>query len=464
MSQAIEQVTAPELQVVSDGRVPIGTMLRRGLQSYVMILALLVIVVVFGVWSKGTFIGPLNLTNVINQTATVGVMAAGMTLVIIIRHIDLSVGYMSGFMGAVAAIMMMSYGIPSPIVIIVVLLFGGVIGLGVGLLIGKVGIPAFVITLGMMIVGHGVELLATRKAGTIIITDNFFNALANGFIPANLWPGGPERITVPWFEVVANQNPGGLPITVHGVMAPMCLATVVLGVVGVVVFILMQVRGQIREQRRHFDVTPLPIFLVRVIFVSLVTVFLIGQLAWNNGISWALVILGVVTAVFAIIQTRTRFGRHVYGVGGNPEAAELSGVSVVRVTVIVFVVMGVLMALGGLLTASRLKAAYPAAGTGLELLVIAGCFIGGCSPAGGIGKVIGSLVGALIMQALVNGMLLMQVDASMQYVIQGVILVIAVVFDVISRRAGAVPSGPTATRAQLDQATDAAEVEPTPAV
>jgi len=428
MSQATLQ-PAPSVDVTDSGRVSISTVLRRSLQSYVMIFALLLIVVVFWIWSKGTFVSPLNLTNLINQTATVGVMAAGMTLVIIIRHIDLSVGYMSGFMGALAAILMMTYHIPSPLVIILVMLFGGLIGLGVGLLIGKVGIPAFVITLGMMIVGHGVELLATRKNGTIVISNNFFNALSNGFIPTG------------------------------GRIAGMALTTVVIGVVGLAAFVVMQIMGQIREQRRHFDVTPMPVFIVRVLFVVVVAGFLLRKLALNNGISWALVILGLVTGIFAVVQTRTRFGRHVYGVGGNPEAAELSGVSVVRVTVIVFIVMGVLMALGGLLTASRMKAAYPTAGTGLELLVIAGCFIGGCSPAGGVGKVVGSLVGALIMQALVNGMLLMQVDASMQYVIQGVILVIAVVFDVISRRAGAVPSGSSAPRPAVEQ-----PVEPAPAV
>jgi len=441
MSQAIAEssVARAEAEPFDSGRASIGTVLRRSLQSYVMIFALLLIVVVFWIWSKGTFVSPINLTNLINQTATVGVMAAGMTLVIIIRHIDLSVGYMSGFMGAVAAILMMSYGIPSPLVVLLVLAFGGVIGLGVGLLIGRVGIPAFVITLGMMIVGHGVELLATRKNGTIIITDGFFNALSNGFIPARLWPGGPERI--------------------HLFGVALCLTTVLLTVIGLGVFVAMQIMGQIREQRRHFDVTPLPLFIVRVVFVVVVAGFLLVQLARANGISWALVILGVVTAVFAVIQTRTRFGRHVYGVGGNPEAAELSGVSVVRVTVMVFIIMGVLMALGGLLTASRMKAAYPTAGTGLELLVIAGCFIGGCSPAGGVGKVVGSLVGALIMQALVNGMLLKGVDASMQYVIQGVILVVAVVFDVISRRAGAIPSGPSGAR-PVGEPPAAAELAP----
>jgi len=433
MSQAIPTV-APEPAATDSGKTSISSVLLRSLQSYVMIFALLLIVIVFWVWSKGTFVSPLNLTNLINQTATVGVMAAGMTMVIIIRHIDLSVGYMSGFMGAMAAILMMSYNIPSPLVIIFVMLFGGAIGLGVGLLIGKVGIPAFVITLGMMIVGHGVELLATRKNGTIIITNNFFNALSNGFIPANLWPGGPSRIM------------------------GMCLTTVVLGIIGLLVFIVMQVKGQIREQRRHFDVTPLPLFIVRVVFVVVVAGFMILKLAQNNGISWALVILGIVTGVFAVVQTRTPFGRHVYGVGGNPEAAELSGVSVVRVTVIVFIIMGVLMSLGGLLTASRMKAAYPTAGTGLELLVIAGCFIGGCSPAGGVGKVVGSLVGALIMQALVNGMLLMQVDASMQYVIQGIILVVAVIFDVISRRVGVVPGAVPSRAVGETTATAAAPV------
>jgi putative multiple sugar transport system permease protein len=216
------------------------------------------------------------------------------------------------------------------------------------------------------------------------------------------------------------------------------MTTVVLGVVGIVAYIWMSVRTRARQRRYNFVISPLPVFAVQILVVAGIVGFVTYRLAQQYGISWTLVILALVTAVMVILQTRTRFGRHVYGVGGNPEAAELSGVSVAKVTVLVFVIMQTLVALSGILYASRMKAAAPTAGTGFELLVIAGAFIGGCSPAGGVGKVQGSIVGALIMQSLVNGMMLMQVDASLQYIIQGAILVIAVLFDILSRRSGAV--------------------------
>jgi len=379
-------------------------LLRENVRNYGMFIALAVIVIVFTIWSKGLFLSPVNVANLITQTGTVGVMTAGMTLVIIIRHIDLSVGYMCGFMGAVAANLMMKMHVAAIPSILIVLILGAAVGLLIGTLIGKVGIPSFVVTLAGMFVGRGLMLLATSASGTINITDRFFISLVSGFIPS------------------------------VGRLGTLELTTVIVGIIGIAVLIVIQLNARRTKIRYHFQVPSIPLFAAKIAFISLLVVLLVYVLALANGISWTLLILGVVIFAFSLVQNRTRFGRYVYGAGGNPEAAELSGVSVVRVTIIVFVIMGTLTALGGILLASRMQAASPTAGTGYELLVIAGAYIGGCSAAGGVGKVTGSLVGALIMQSLVNGMAMMQVNISYQYIIQGAILVLAVWFDIMTRK------------------------------
>ena len=385
----------------------IAQVLRSNIRNSVMFLVLIVVVLIFAIWSQGKFISSYNLNSLIAQTCVVGVMACGMTLVIIIRHIDLSVGFACGWLGAVAAVLMESFRIPGLLVILIVVIIGAAVGLGEGLLIGKVGIPAFVVTLGLMIIMHGLLLRTTQKNGTINITDTFFLALSNGYIPN-------------WFQIGQMNGP-----------------TLVIGVVGIGLYVVLQLRKRFNLAHNGLAVDPDWWFILKLVLVCGIIGFLVYRFATFNGISYVLVILGVVVFIVATLQTRTRLGRHVYGVGGNPEAAELSGVDVAKVTIIVFIIMGALVGLGGVLYASRMMSATTTAGAGLELLVIAGCFIGGCSPAGGIGRVTGSLIGALIMQSLVNGMLLMNIAISYQYIVQGGILVLAVLFDILSRRISA---------------------------
>jgi len=415
MSQADAVMMAPTAGPSSapTQKSDIGTALLSNLRNYIMIIMLAIIVLIFTIWSKGLFLSPYNITNLINQTTVIAVMTGGMTLIIIIRQIDLSVGFLSGFLGAITGLMIMKANVPWPLTILLVLIFGAAIGLVLGLLVGKVGVPAFVVTLGMMIVAHGLMILALRKTNTLVINKDGFTNLYNGFIPAL----------------------GHIPLGEN--LGQLCISTVVICLIGIAAFIFMQISGRRRQQRYHFAVTPLVVFVVQTAIVSVFIAALGFQLARDHGISWALVILGVVVAIMSTVQSRTRFGRYVYGVGGNPEASELSGVSVAMIMIICFVIMEVLTALSGILYAARMKSAAPTAGTGFELLVIAGCFIGGCSPYGGVGRVVGSLVGALIMQSLVNGMLLMTLDSSIQYIVQGTILVVAVLFDILSRKATA---------------------------
>ena len=383
-------------------------LLRQNVRNYAMFIALAVIVAFFSIATGGLFISPYNLTNLINQTGAVGILAAGMTLIIIIRHIDLSVGYLCGFYGAVAAVFLTQQHLLTVLAIVIVLVLGGLFGLLFGVLAGKVGVPSFVATLAGMIGGEGLLLLATSAHGTISITDGILVGVGNGFVPS-------------WFRL------GRLNGT-----------TVVIGLLGMVAFVVTQVRGWRKRKASGADAGPVSFLIAKIALAVLVTGFFAYEFGIENGISWTFVILAIVVSALTVVLNRTRFGRYVYGVGGNPEAAELSGVSVARVTITVFVIMGVLTGLAGLLYAGRMQSASPTGGTGFELLAIAAAFIGGCSASGGVGKVTGSVVGALIMQSLVNGMMLMEIDVSIQYIVQGVILVAAVVFDVVSRRSRAV--------------------------
>ncbi|KLU61528.1 xylose transport system permease protein XylH [Peptococcaceae bacterium CEB3] len=377
---------------------------RRNIRDYGMFIALAVIFILFTSLTGGTFISPNNISNLINQTGYIAVLAAGMTLVIIIRHIDLSVGFLSGFLGAVVAILMTNYNIPAIPAIIIILAFGGVIGLIFGFLVAKVGIPSFVVTLAGMISFHGLLLFATQAGGTINITDHFFNEIGNGFIPS------------------------------FGRIAGLTTSTLMIGLIGILLFIYFQIKERNIKKQYNFEVSPIAFFFAKLVFVSAMITALILVLAVNSGISWTLVIVVAVIFVFSTVLNKTALGRHIYGIGGNPEAAELSGISVVKVTIYVFVIMEVLTALAGILFASRMQSASPTGGTGFELLAIAGAFIGGCSASGGVGTVTGSLIGALVMASLTNGMDLMGLGSSVQYMIQGLILVLAVVFDIMTRK------------------------------
>ncbi len=385
----------------------LSQLLRKNIREYGMFIALAVIFILFTMLTGGTFISPNNISNLINQTGYIAVLATGMTLVIIVRQIDLSVGFLSGFLGAVVALLITNYKMAAIPAIIIILIFGAVIGLIYGVLIAKVGIPAFVVTLAGMISFHGLLLLATQSSGTINITNTFFNEIGNGFIPK------------------------------LGTLGGFAISSILIGIIGILLFIYFQIKARGTKKKYNFEILPMSFFIAKLVFISAMIGAVVLVLASNSGISWTLVIVLVVIFIFSTVLNKTALGRHIYGVGGNPEAAELSGISVVKVLVIVFVIMETLTALAGVLFASRMQSASPTGGTGFELLAIAGAFIGGCSANGGVGKVTGSLIGALVMSSLTNGMDLMGLGSSIQYVIQGLILVLAVVFDIITRKTSA---------------------------
>ncbi len=384
----------------------IQKVLTQNIREYGMFIALFVIMAIFTVTTKGIFISSRNISNLMNQTGYIAVLAVGMTLVIVIRHIDLSVGFLAGFLGAVAAIALAFWKLPVYVVIPMVLVLGALGGLITAYPVAKLGIPAFVASLAGWLIYRGLLQLVTAGTGTIIIADEAFNAIGNGFIP-----------DIPSF--------GFLP-EVHKV-------TLLVGLVGIVLLIMNEISNRRNKQAYNFEVLSPGIFIIKLVFMSALIAYITWTLAGYNGLSWTLVVVLVVVGIYDFIASRTILGRHIYAVGGNPDAAELSGINVKNITFVVFGSMGMLSALSGILFTSRLQSATTTAGTLFELDAIAAAYVGGVSAAGGVGKVTGSIIGALVMTSLTSGMNLMTIDISYQYIVRGAVLAAAVIFDVMTR-------------------------------
>ncbi len=385
----------------------IRTVIRENVREYGMFVALLVIMIVFAITTKGLFLSPRNIVNLVNQTGYIAVLAVGMTLVIIVQHIDLSVGFLAGFLGAVAAIAMTQWHLDVFPTILFVLACGTFAGAVTGFLVAQMGIPAFVATLAGWLGYRGALQLVTISTGTIIIPNDAFNAIGNGFIPD--------------IPVGASILPG-----LHKL-------TLLIGLLAIGLYIQSAINDRKRTQAYHFGVLPMDMFVLQLVIMSV----LIGGITWilagYQGLSWTAVVVLIVALIYHFVMTRTTLGRHIYAVGGNPGAAEVSGISVKRMTYVVFCSMGMLSALSGIMYASRLRSATTIAGTLFELDAIAAAFVGGASAAGGVGKVLGSIIGALVMTSLTNGMNLMGIDLSLQYIVRAAVLAAAVIFDVTTR-------------------------------
>jgi putative multiple sugar transport system permease protein len=380
---------------------------RHNIRDYGMYIAFVVIVVFFTIATKCLFISSRNIGNLVNATSYIAVLAVGMTLVIVIRHIDLSVGYLAGTLGAVAAISLKYWNVPVIPTILLVLVLGILAGLVTAFLVAQMGIPAFVATLAGWLFYQGLLQLVTRGTGTIIIENDAFNALGNGFIP-----------DIPGLAIL----PG-----VHKV-------TLLLGVLAIILYVTGEIRNRKKTQAYNFEVLPANTFILKLVFVSAIIAGTTWVLAGYQGLSWAAVVLVIVVLVYSYITSKTVVGRHIYAVGGNPEAAQLNGISVKKITFLVFGSMGLLTAVAGILYASWLRSATTIAGRGMELDAIAAAFVGGAAVAGGVGKVTGSILGALVMASLTNGINLMGADISVQYMVRAVVLALAVIFDVWTRR------------------------------
>ncbi|WP_151718806.1 multiple monosaccharide ABC transporter permease [Gemmobacter serpentinus] len=387
-------------QSAKDG---IGAYLVKHLREYGLLFALIAIMVFFQVVTDGTLLKPVNITNLFLQNSYIIIMALGMLMVIVAGHIDLSVGSVMGFVGALAAVMMVSWNMPVWIVIPICLAVGALIGAAQGYFVAFWRIPSFIVTLAGMLVFRGLSLwlLAGQSIGPF---PKSFQALSNGFIP-DLFGVGKPNVTA--------------------------LAA---GVIAVAVLIWMGLQTRARNARYGIEDEPTAFFVLRNAIVSAGLMFVIWKLSGFRGLPNVLISMVALTVVYAFITERTTLGRRVYAIGGNEKAAKLSGIKTERLAFFTFMNMGFLAALGGLVFAARLNTATPKAGFGVELDVIAAVFIGGASMSGGSGKIIGAVVGAFIMGVMNNGMSIMGIGIDYQQVIKGLVLLAAVFFDVYNKQ------------------------------
>ena len=345
---------------------------------------------------------PLNITNLILQNSYILVLAIGMLLVIITGHIDLSVGSVAAFVGAISAILIVNLQIPYPIAIVLSLVFGGLVGAWQGFWVAYVRIPSFIVTLAGMLLFRGLTMVVLNGQ-SISPFPKGFQRISSGFIPD--WFGGSD---------------------LH-------ILTLVIGLLLTLVLVFTEWRNRLAQQRYQFSVIPAPLFVLKLVAIAAIINLFTYVLAAYEGIPNILIVLFVLVIIYTFVMNKTVMGRHIYALGGNEKAAKLSGVKTKRMTFWVFVNMGVLAALSGLLFAARLNAATPKAGVNFELDAIAAVFIGGASATGGIGSVIGAIIGGLVMGVMNNGMSLVGLGIDWQQGIKGLVLLLAVAFDIYNK-------------------------------
>jgi putative multiple sugar transport system permease protein len=376
--------------------------LKSNLREYGLLMALVIIMVFFQVMTNGTLFQPLNLTNLILQNSYIVVMALGMLLVIVAGHIDLSVGSVCGFVGAVAAVLMVNYHWHYLPAAIVCLVLGGVIGAAQGYWVAFYKIPSFIVTLAGMLVFKGLALVVLEGASVGPFPPQF-QLLSTGFIP-DPFSGENLRIT-----------------------------SLVIGMLIALAMLILKIRGRAERAKHGMENEPVAFFAVtNLVFVGMIVAFAY-MLSSYRGLPNVLVVMLLLMLVYDFVASKTTIGRRIYALGGNEKAARLSGIRTERLTFYTFINMGVLAALAGLIFAARLNTATPKAGLGFELDVIAACFIGGASASGGVGKVLGAVIGAFIMGVMNNGMSIMGIGIDWQQVIKGLVLLAAVCFDVYNK-------------------------------
>ncbi|RUR71580.1 sugar ABC transporter permease [Variovorax guangxiensis] len=403
MSQPEVNAVKPAVPVQEGAAAKLHTgFLKNNLREYGMLISLVAIMVLFQVLTDGTLLRPLNLTNLLLQNSYVVIMALGMLLVIVAGHIDLSVGSVCGFIGALAAVLMVEYDwhfVPTALVSI---LAGAVIGAAQGWFVAFRKIPSFIVTLAGMLVFKGLTLalLAGQSVGPFPVE---FQRLSSGFIPDPL--GGDAFRTT----------------------------SLIVGALAAVALVFFKMRGRAKLAAHGMEQEPYAFFLVKNLFFAAIILFFSYLLSTYKGLPNVLIVMAVLIVVYDFVTNRTTVGRRIYALGGNEKAARLSGVKTQRLAFLTFVNMGALAALAGLVFAARLNTATPKAGLGFELDVIAACFIGGASASGGVGKVMGAVIGAFIMGVMNNGMSILGIGIDYQQVIKGLVLLAAVFIDVYNK-------------------------------
>ena len=377
--------------------------IRGNIRQFGMIIALVVFAILFQYLTNGIFFRPRNIANLVVQNGFILILAIGMMLVIITGRVDLSVGSLVAFASAMGGILIIRMELPMVLAILMVLGIGALSGAWNGYWIAYRNVPFFVVTLAGMLVFRGLTMSVLDGQTINPFPDHFHNMVA-GFIP--------DFIGVPGINLTA----------------------IVLCGAASLIFVAIEWMGRRSSIKYEVEVLPIWAFLTKIVIV-VAAINLFGYwFAMGRGVPNLLVLLTALIVIYSFVANKTVIGRHIYATGGDAKAAELSGIKVRRVVFWVYVNMGVLAALAGLVFAARLNAATPRAEAGFELQAIAASFIGGAGAYGGVGKVTGAIVGAMMMGVLNNGLGHMDVNADVQLAVTGVVLLIAVTFDVLTKR------------------------------
>jgi putative multiple sugar transport system permease protein len=380
--------------------------ITRNMRQSGIVVAFVAIIVLFAALHPN-FLSPTNLTNIVLQYSYILILAIGMVMIIVAGQIDLSVGSVVALTGAVSAVVVIRSGMPWYVGVLAALAVGLLVGAWQGFWVAYVGIPGFIVTLAGMLLFRGLTFLVLDNASLSPFGGQYYN-VANGFLNGLL---------------------GGYGFDVF---------TLVIFGIAVVGYAVMQWRTRQGRIAYRQTVESLPLFAVKILVVAAVVMWFGYQLATSRGLPVVLIILAVLVIVYTLVTQKSVFGRHVYAVGGNRNAAELSGVKVRKVNFWIFVNMGFLASVAGVVYSSRMNGAQPGAGNMFELDAIAACFIGGASTTGGVGRVGGAMIGGLIMAVMSNGMQLMGVGQSTQQVVKGLVLLLAVAFDIYNKRRASV--------------------------
>lgn len=370
--------------------------------KYSMVIILIGLLLAFQLMTDGIFWRPLNITNIVLQNSHILVLAAGMLLVVLLGHVDLSVGSVMAFVGAISGILMVNWNVSPWLAVPICIVIGAIIGAWQGFWVAYFGIPAFIVTLA--------GLLMFRGLTQVVL-------------------GG--QSLAPFPEIFQKISTGYLPDLTD---SSIHLLTMILGVLIAAALVFGQWRTREKRKNNLFEVESMNTFMVKAVMTAVVMIGVTYIFASYQGYPVILVILGVIVAAYAFLTNKTVAGRQIYATGGNRKAAELSGIKTKKITFWVFVNMGAMAALAGLILAARLNAATPQAGTSMELDAMAAVYFGGASTSGGIGTIVGTIVGGLVMGVLNNGMSILGVGVDWQQAIKGLILLLAVVLDIYNKK------------------------------
>ncbi len=379
-----------------------GILLKKNFKQYNLLIAFVAIIIYFQIATNYVLLKPLNITNIILQNGYILVLAIGMLAVIITGRIDLSVGSVAGFVGAVVSVMIINHGMPVSVALIVGILTGAAIGAWQGFWTAYMGVPAFITTLSSMMAFRGLTIVVLDGKSIGPFPD-FFRSISNAYVP--------DFLNIDGYNMVALLS--GMLITL--------------------VIVWREIVKRNDSVKYQFETLPIWLFVVKLTMIAGAINFITYSLSIYNGIPIQLVILFAIIIFYTFITTQTVIGRRIYAIGGNEMASKLSGINTKKLIFITNVNMGILAAVAGILFAARLNAGTPRAGSGFELDAIAACFIGGASVYGGSGKVSGAIIGMFIMGVMNNGMSIIGVPIDLQQAIKGMVILFAVAFDILSK-------------------------------